>query len=68
MFSMRVAVANQYACRTILEADKAFEESCNLCCNSPRCLHTDCRTCRVQQMHDAVVAMMQDNIEPKGVA
>lgn len=68
MFSMRVAIANQYACQSIIEADKQFEISCNKCCESPRCLHTDCANCRVQQMHDYVVAMLRDNIKESEVA
>ena len=62
MFSVDVAIANQYACQTIMDADKQFEKSCALCCNSPRCLHTPCETCRVQQMHDYVIATMKKEV------
>ena len=62
MFSTRVAIANQYACRTILEADRQFEISCNKCCNSPQCLHRSCEGCRVAEMHKYIVEELARNI------
>ena len=68
MFSVRVALANQYACNTILEADRQFEISCNKCCNSPQCLSRHCGTCPVQQMHDYVIECLKNGISAKEVA
>ncbi len=68
MFSMQTAIANQYACQSIIEADKQFEISCEKCCNSPKCLHMDCDRCKVKQMHDYVIEMLKENINVKEVA
>ena len=68
MFSMRVAVANQYACTSIMQADEQLRKSCEICCNSPRCLYSDCSKCKVQQMHDFIVETLKDSITSKEVA
>lgn len=62
MFSMRVALANQYACTSIMQADEAFEKSCDMCCNSPQCLHRSCEGCRVAEMHKYIVEELARNI------
>lgn len=62
MFSAKVAIANQYACQSIIQADKEFEKSCEMCCNSPQCLHHSCERCKVAEMHQFVVEMLAKNI------
>lgn len=62
MFSIAKAIANQYACNSIIEADKQFEISCNKCCNSPRCLAMNCDKCRVAQMHEWIIEKFRDEI------
>lgn len=62
MFSMKVALANQYACTSIMQADEAFKKSCEMCCNSPQCLHHSCDRCKVAEMHQFMVEMLAKNI------
>lgn len=62
MFSMRVAVANQYACTSIMQADEQFRKSCEICCNSPQCLYRSCEGCKVAEMHKFMVEMLAKNI------
>lgn len=62
MFSQRVAIANQYACKSIMEADEEFRKSCDMCCNSPNCLWKDCSQCKVAMMHDYIVNELKRGI------
>lgn len=62
MFSYHVAVTNQYACTTIMQADEAFKKSCDMCCNSPRCLYNDCDRCRLAAIHHEVVERLKGAI------
>lgn len=61
-FSMRVAIANQYACQSIIEADEQFKKSCDICCNSPQCLWRNCHSCKVAQMHEYIVSELKRQI------
>ena len=63
MFSMRVAVANQFACATIMQADEQFKKSCDMCCNSPQCLYRSCNGCRVAEMHRYIVEQLKSEIK-----
>lgn len=65
MFSARVAIQNQYACNTIVEADKAFQKSCDMCCMSPSC-YMDCDHCRVAEAHKFIVERMKSEIKVGG--
>lgn len=62
MFSERIAINNQFACKTIIEADENFKKSCDICCNSPSCLWRDCDKCKVAQMHKFVVEELKKSI------
>ena len=64
MFSVRVAINNQYACKSIVEADEQFKKSCDMCCMSPNC-YMDCDHCRVAQMHEYIVEELKKNIITK---
>ena len=63
MFSMRVAIANQFACTTIMQADEQFQKSCDICCNSPQCLHRSCDGCRVAEMHKYIIEQLKAEIK-----
>ena len=67
MFSERVAISNQHACKSIMEADEQFKKSCTMCCNSPRCLWKSCDGCRVAEMHKFVVSELKKRIEEEEV-
>lgn len=60
-FSKNVAINNQYACRTIIEADAQFEKSCALCCMSPY-NNINCSQCRVQQTHNYIIEKLKAEI------
>ena len=62
MFSVAKAIANQYACNSIVEADRQFEISCTKCCDTPRCLSMNCDRCRVAQMHEYIVEKLREEI------
>lgn len=62
MFSPRVAINNQYACKSIEEADRQFERSCDMCCTSPSC-YMDCDHCKVAMAHEEIVEELKKMIE-----
>lgn len=63
MFSMRVAINNQYACNSIIEADEQFKKSCEMCCNNPQCLWHNCDSCKVAMIHQYIVEELKSIIE-----
>lgn len=63
MFSVNRAIANQYACKSIIEADEQFAKSCEMCCNSPQCLYRNCDTCKVAMLHDYIVDELKKSID-----
>ena len=65
MFSARVAIDNQYACNSIMDADKQFKRSCEMCCRSPY-NNINCDHCQVAMVHDNVVEMLNDMIKVGG--
>lgn len=67
MFSMKVAIANQFACTSIMQADEQFRKSCEMCCNSPQCLHRSCEGCRVDEMHKYIVEQLAAEIKSEEV-
>lgn len=62
MFSKYVAINNQYACDTIIEADEQFRKSCEMCCNSPQCMWHSCEQCQVAMVHRNVVEELKKAI------
>ena len=66
MFSVRVAMANQYACESIIEADEQFKKSCEMCCSSPQCLWHDCERCKVAEIHKDIIKQLKKNIVTRG--
>lgn len=62
MFSMRVAINNQYACNSIIEADEQFKKSCEMCCRSPY-NNIDCDHCKVAMVHQCIIEELKTIIE-----
>lgn len=56
----------QYLATTVQEANENFARSCNCCCNCMRAMYNECSRCAIEQVHNMVVADMND--QQKGVA
>lgn len=65
-FSIYQAINNQYACKSIIEAEERFKESCDMCCNSPQCLWRSCDSCKLAQLHEAVIEQLKAHITVGG--
>jgi hypothetical protein len=51
----------QLEARSITDANRSLDYSCNACCHSMRALHCDCDHCAIQMTHKEVVAYFNDN-------
>ena len=54
-----IGVNRQYESETIREANKAFNHSCDCCCN--RGMKIDCDKCSIAFVHSLVVACFEGN-------
>lgn len=55
----QVGINYQYDATSIREANKAFQHSCDCCCNKG--MHLDCDHCAISHVHSLVVAYFNDN-------
>ena len=53
-----IGVNYQYAANSKEEANKAFEHSCNCCCNKG--MRIDCMNCAIVHTHYMVIAYFED--------
>lgn len=49
-------IERQYNARNITEAKRAFENSCDFCCNTGK--HLDCDRCRIASAHNTVITLL----------
>ena len=56
-----IGVNRQYESETVREANKAFNHSCNCCCN--RGMKIDCDKCSIAFVHSLVIACFNGNEE-----
>ena len=56
-----IGVNRQYEAETVREANKAFNHSCNSCCN--RGMKIDCDKCSIAFVHSLVIACFNGNEE-----
>lgn len=54
----QVGINYQYDAENIKSANKAFEYSCNCCCNKG--MRLDCDRCAIAHVHKLVVACLND--------
>lgn len=54
----QVGINYQYDAEDIKSANKAFEYSCNCCCNKG--MRLDCDRCAIAHVHNLVVAYFND--------
>lgn len=59
----QIGVNHQYNANNIKEANKAFQYSCDCCCNKG--MHLDCDRCAIAYTHSLVVAYFNDRREGK---
>lgn len=59
----QIGVNYQYETNNIKEANKAFQHSCDCCCNKG--MHLDCDRCAIAFTHSLVVAYFNDRREGK---
>lgn len=54
----QIGINHQYNSNSISEANKAFNNSCNCCCNKG--MHIDCNKCAIAYTHALVCAIFND--------
>ena len=54
----QISVNRQYEDETVREANKAFDHSCDCCCN--RGMKIDCERCSIEFVHSLVVACFNE--------
>lgn len=59
----QIGINYQYEANSIKEANKAFQHSCDCCCNKG--MHLDCDRCAIAFTHSLVVAYFNDRREGK---
>lgn len=59
----QIGINYQYNANNIKEANKAFQYSCDCCCNKG--MHLDCDRCAIAYTHSLVVAYFNDRREGK---
>lgn len=59
----RIGINYQYEANNIKEANKAFQHSCDCCCNKG--MRLDCDHCAIAFTHSLVVAYFNDKREVK---
>lgn len=59
----RIGINYQYEANNIKEANKAFQHSCDCCCNKG--MRLDCDRCAIAFTHSLVVAYFNDRREGK---
>ena len=53
----QIGINYQHNARSIADANKSFEYSCNCCCNKG--MHLDCDRCAISAVHNMVVACFE---------
>lgn len=56
----QIGVNYQYQATNIEEAIKSFEYSCQVCTHKLRCMYNECKHCAIQQVHNQVVAILNE--------
>lgn len=54
----QIGINYQYDARSIEEANKSFQHSCNCCCNKG--IRIDCDKCAIAHTHALIVAYFND--------
>lgn len=56
-----IGINYQYDANSIKEENKAFEHSCNCCCNKG--IQLSCSRCSIAVVHSLVVAIFNDTVK-----